>query len=743
VETTTLPARLGRARRALRAVLSGLVLLELPVVAIWIGAAVGVAAVTAHVFDWFVMTDELLYERLAISVVHMHSPLPHIHGQLIPNVSQLYPLLLATVYRHGLVPSSLHAAHHLNAYVMTSAAVPAFLLARAVTHRRLAAYLVALLTVCVPWIVLSSFLLTEVVAYPAFLWAMLALHQATASPRLRNDVLALAGIALATLARTQFSILIVVLAAAIVGHELSLAEGRGRARLTSALRRSISGHRLLAGVCAVLAVAATVLAAAGRFSSTFGTYSQAVEGNPFPRHFVPFLAEHLATIAFALGVLPFVIGVAWLVAGLVRSSTPEQHAFAVLATITVAALAIEVTSFDLRFGSGLVRDRYLFYIVPLILVGFAGALSDRRWPRWSLLVPCAILAYGFSQAALPQFQKLNVDTPAAVLDDVLFDVVHGRHAARIVLIVGTLLLTAIFVQASLLLRRAYLAALLGVLVALLLPSETGYAFARLFAVNGTSGRPLSVDQGVVFDWVDRTIGTNAQVAMVPSPSILADYWASVGFWWDLEFWNESVDRAVYLPGQYLWTPSTFPKSFLRFDPRTGVANVTVAPYALEAETETRFRLDGHVASDTRATMLIHTTRPWRADWLTFGLYDDGWTKPGVTGTIRVFSAPGQQHAEIRYLTLGVRAPFGVTGRAFSARSNRTVVHSAANGVDRVLSLLKVCVPPHGYSDVHVSTPAATPIGYGQPITAASFFRQRTAGVLLTEIALADEVGGAC
>src|SRR5581483_9344039 len=173
-----------------------------------------------HVVDWFVMTDELLYERLAISVVRLHSPLPHVHGELIPNVSQLYPLLLATVYRHGLVPSALHEAHRLNAYVMASAALPAFLLARAVTRRRLAAYLVALLSVCVPWLV-----------FPAFLWAMLALHHATASPRLRNDVLALAGVALATLARTQFFVLVVVLVGAIVGHELALAEARGRARL--------------------------------------------------------------------------------------------------------------------------------------------------------------------------------------------------------------------------------------------------------------------------------------------------------------------------------------------------------------------------------------------------------------------------------------------------------------------------------------------------------------------------------
>src|SRR5207248_2935375 len=115
--------------------------------------------------------------RLAISVARLQSPLPRIHGDLIPNASQLYPLVIAPVFRHGLVPASLHSAHILNAYVMASAALPAFLLARSVTGSRLAGYFVALVSVCVPWMVFSSFLLTEVVAYPAFLWAMLALQR--------------------------------------------------------------------------------------------------------------------------------------------------------------------------------------------------------------------------------------------------------------------------------------------------------------------------------------------------------------------------------------------------------------------------------------------------------------------------------------------------------------------------------------------------------------------------------------
>ena len=66
----------------------------------------------------------------------------------------------------------LHNAHVLNAWVMSSACIPAFLLARRVTGRRWPAYALALVTVCTPWIVYATTLLTEVVGYPAFTWAL-------------------------------------------------------------------------------------------------------------------------------------------------------------------------------------------------------------------------------------------------------------------------------------------------------------------------------------------------------------------------------------------------------------------------------------------------------------------------------------------------------------------------------------------------------------------------------------------
>ena len=180
------------------------------------------------------MTDELLYERLAISIANTHSPLPRVHGEAVSNINQLYPLLIAPAFRHLMIVDGFDQAHILNAFVMSSAAVPAYLLARRLTSSRILPFVVAVATVTVPWITLSSFLLTEVAAYPAFVWALLGIQASVARPSVRNDLLAVAAIALAVLARTQFYALAAVLPAVVIGDALV-----GR-RLKAALREHVT-----------------------------------------------------------------------------------------------------------------------------------------------------------------------------------------------------------------------------------------------------------------------------------------------------------------------------------------------------------------------------------------------------------------------------------------------------------------------------------------------------------------------
>jgi hypothetical protein len=694
-------------------------------IVLWLALGAGLAAITGRVTDWFVMTDELFYERLALSVVRLHSPLPRIHGELVANVNQLYPLLLATVFRTGDVAQGLHRAHVLDAFVMSSASIPAYLLARRVAGPVWAASFVAVLSVVVPWIVLSSFLLTEVAAYPVFLWAVLAFQATVVAPSRRRDVVAAACIVLAIVARTQFAVLALALPAVIVLDKRSF-------------RKALDEHRALAlayvaGVVVVLAVIATG-------HSVLGTYATTAHGNPLPLHIVRSFAQHLATIALGLGILPFLVGGAWLASNAVRAPTRERRIFALLAAVSIVLLTIEVASFDLRFGGGVVRDRYLFYIVPLILVAFAAALASDTWPRRSLAVPLVVLVYGFARDPLPLFDKLNVDTPVAMLDNYLRGSLGGLGGARIFLIAAAVVGALLVLEGALLLRHAHLAVLLAVLTLVAVPAETAYAFVRLFRVNGTAGRSLTTSQANTFAWVDQTVGRNAHVTAVPYPTLPGDYWSSVAFWWDLEFWNKSVDRSAWVPGQYGWTPATFPKLELHFD-RKGRSSVSPPGDVAQAIGDARFHIAGTVLLNDRGVFLVQPEQPWRADWLTTGLYDDGWTKPHAAGRIRVFAYPGQTGDVTRSLTVYVRPPVNVASRPFTLVSNTGKVTGVASGTG-VTSNVSVCVPHGGSSAVELSTPGSSYV-YGDPTSELTYPFARHAGVQVTQIYLSGQIGAPC
>ena len=708
--------------------------LRLPVViavGVWLLAGAVLASLTSRVADWFVMTDELLYERLAISIVRWGSLVPHVHREVVPNLNQLYPIVLAWPYRAASIHDSLHDAHVLNAFLMTSAAVPAFFLARRVTSNAWFAVVVALLSVTLPWLVLASFLLTEVVAYPVFLWVMCAGQRALARPTRGNDALLLAALALGVLARTQLLVLAGVVLVAIAGLASAPGDGPYRLRLRAAARAHVV---LLSGFVLVAAVALVLLATG---HNPLGTYKSTATGGVLPANILPQAAAHLAVLALATGLLPFIVGGGWLVSNLTRSTDRERNAFAWLATSAVVVLTLEVTSFNLRFGGGVVRDRYLFYLAPLLLVALAAGLTDRL-PRWSIAAPLAIVIVGFLEWHPVAYSKLNVDTPASIVVNWLLDTMSSVGATRLFLAGAALVLALLYLEGAFLLGRRVLAPVIVALLLVALPAETAYAFKRLFAVNGTSGLPVTLDQSVVFSWVDRAITTNSEAMMIPYPVLRADYWANVGFWWDLEFWNRSVDREGGTPGMFEGTPAgTFPKVALRFDPSTGRANADFDSYVAQAVGETRFHIAGRQLTTERDVSIVFPDRPWRADWTTSGLYADGWTVPGRRARIVVYPRPGVQQAEARTLTVSLLAPGDVAMRNVTLAGERFGVGQAT-----VTHEVTVCVRPHAPASVTLSAEGSSPI-YGIPSSPEAAGQPRAAGVLVQQIALAGASGARC
>jgi hypothetical protein len=107
------------------------------------------------------------------------------------------------------------------------------------------------------------------------------------------------------------------------------------------------------------------------------------------------------------------------------------------------------------------------------------------------------------------YEKFNVDSPVAILNNELLELATSTRWAHVLLVLASL----VAAQALLLAKAVPAVAPDGdpvaVLASVALPLEAVYAFDRLFAVNGTNGLPVTLDQGVVFSWVDRNVGRPA------------------------------------------------------------------------------------------------------------------------------------------------------------------------------------------------------------------------------------------
>ncbi len=724
--------------------------IEVPFLVLWFALATILATIAGRVADWNDMTDELVWERLAISIWQYHSLLPRLHGEVIKNLAQLYPMLISPIFAGGGVPGDLKNAHILDAWVMSSAAIPAFLLAKRVTGKRWPAYLLAVVSVAMPWIIYSTVLATEVLAYPLFLWAMFAIHRSITKPRWSNDLLALVVIVLAFFARTQFALLAGILPLAVVAAEVGAPrEGSWHTRAGAALTDTVRRHLTLVCFYVPLLLAALIYRLTVGGLSHLSLYSSEASPSIASTATAGSATGHAADLAFGMGVLPFVAGTAWLLAGVVRPSAETRtRAFACVGSASLLVTLAVVSAWDLTIGT-FVIDRYLFYLVPVVVLGFVCALLDERRPRWSLVVPAVVVAFGFANHLQADFLwsgrfPLSTDSPIATLYKPIADLGGGKTGAAAILAVGTLVLAGLFVLLARVVPHNTLTVVFAVLLLVGFPANTAYMFHRLFSEPGHSFRPLTRSESGVLDWVDRAVGTGARVTEVPY-STNSSFIVTQQSWRDLEFWNKSIRYAAHYPTPDVYDDAVvwFPNTPLAFNPKTGYASHSWTPYAVQSVTETRFRIAGNVQVQGQTMMLIDADQPWRTSWLTYGLYDDGWTKPGRAARIRVFSFPGQKRAFRKTLSFQIQAPPDVGHRPFSISSNVASVRGIATNTETTFENVEVCIPAHGYSDVFFRTTGESLIPGDQRSLAYSNLTNRRGGVLIADLSLADEVGAPC
>ena len=621
-------------------------------VLLWLGVSAAIAIwFSGRIRDWSVMTDELLYAKLATAIADTGSPLPQVHGSSIAVYNQLYPLLIAPLYGALSPPEAFRAAHVLNAFLMVSAVFPVYLLGRQVLSRPWA-FAASALSVLVPWMVLTGFLMTEAAAYPAFLWAILGLQLAVAEPSPRRDLLAVAALSVAVVARTQFAVLVLVLPFAVIAHEVGARRG-----LVAGLRHAAATHRLLATLYAAGLALAAILAAAGSFGSLLGVYAVTVEeGSLLPSGVWASAGRHLDAVAVGCGLVPLILGGGWMLAAVVRPQDKKAHALAALSVVAIAFLTFEAASFSIRFGDAIVRDRYLFYVVPLLLIGSAAALESARRRQVAVGAGLVTVLFAATAAQLPftTYPGVWVDSPASVLNEMLKeqsgDLGTGTFVALLGLLLGLALVLALLFAPRAPVAMVALVALAAFSI-LTLRSEVD----RIVRGTGLSGRPLAGSPGLVLDWVDTVVPEGERAALVAFPVSTA--WDTTAIrWWDVEFWNRRVTNA-YVAADENFRYTGFPQRSLEVDWPTGEAAGTdsAPPYVIVAPGDSRFLLAGRDQAANLGFVVRRVERPYRALWLSRGLQTDGWTTPGRRATIRVY-APDPERPRLIRLRLRVRAP---------------------------------------------------------------------------------------
>ena len=167
------------------------------------------------------MTDELVWERLAISIWQYHSLLPRLHGEVIKNLAQLYPALISPIFAGRRRPERPEERAHprrVGDELRRDPGLPA----REARHRAGAGPPTC--SQSSAWRCRGS--CTRRFSRPRS-WPTRcssgrcsAIHRSITSPRWSNDLVALVVIVLAFFARTQFALLAGVYPLAVVAADL-------------------------------------------------------------------------------------------------------------------------------------------------------------------------------------------------------------------------------------------------------------------------------------------------------------------------------------------------------------------------------------------------------------------------------------------------------------------------------------------------------------------------------------------
>ncbi len=373
--------------------------------------------------------DEYIYATLGRSLGHGSLT---IRGEPAGFPALLEPLAAAPLWL--LAGDDLELGYRLvqgmHALVVSLTAIPVYLLARRLgssTHVGLAC---AALTLALPALALTPFVMADAFALPFAVGAVAAGTAALDRPGWRPQLLFLALAGLATFARVQY----VVLPLALLGAGLLVSRGSVR-RAARDLRPTLI---LLSGVAA-----AAVLAGPSR---ALGYYEGITRLSLDLPGIGRWLASDALLVAYAAGWVIVPLALVGTAVGVARPRTRAEQAFAGLAAMLAGLLLLEAAIYAAN-GAERFQERYLIGLLPLApLLAFVGArrLEDKAARVWvaalgGLLLLAAALVPLTGYAALTGKQDSPTLWAVAELGDRIGD---GSGALVVGLAAGALAILA-------------------------------------------------------------------------------------------------------------------------------------------------------------------------------------------------------------------------------------------------------------------------------------------------------------
>ena len=456
--------------------------------------------------------DEYMYSELGRSISTGGRPL--VRGTESTFPALLQPILTAPAWLLGDVATAYHVIQAANALAVSLAAVPVYLLARRVGVGDRLALVAAAIALVLPDLLYAGWMLSEPFAYPLALLAALLAVRALDRPSLGAQVIFLAVAGLATFARVQLAVLLpcFVVAALIVGVR------------ERALFRAVRTQWLV--VVAVTAACSLFL-----IRGRVGFYSQLLTLDLAPVSLAHRLETQSLALLYGSGWVLVPAAVLGLAAAIARPRTRAELALGAFTIPFAVGLLLQASLWG---DTGQMQERYLFYCVPLLAVGFA-LHAGRGWPWWRAhTLLCAAMFVLAATVPLSGYAILSGKQHATVLFAVtraeeLFGSI-GAGALAFGAAAGALSVLAAVAA------RTRFATVAVAALAIAAPASAALA---------ASSYDLRYDASVRHDYLpaDRFVGRPhglRDVAMVYGQGVPKEGLEQL-------FWNRSVTRIVLLP----------------------------------------------------------------------------------------------------------------------------------------------------------------------------------------------------